>query len=182
MMTKYILTTLLVVLFSTQLFSTGLKINPQFSKSKLTLQSAFVSDFSFSSFQESVPTGSSNYKQIANGYLYGLLFGGGGALLSIPFLDKVNPDLALPFQVGLVGYVIGSAFGVYNSGTDEYTDASFTATFIGSIIGTALFIIPAPFGALLGFNYTKTEKQKLIKTQMLKKNHYTKIIQFNLKF
>ena len=74
-----------------------------------------------------------------------------------------------------------AALGVYNSETDEYTDASFAATLLGSIVGAALFIIPAPFGALVGFNYTKTEKQKLLKTQMPQKNNYIKIIQFTVK-
>ena len=107
-MSKQILITILIALFSTQLSSFELKISPQFSKTKLSLQPVASYNFSFSSFQQTIPTGSSDYKQIVNGYLYGLLFAGGGALLTIPFLDKVNPDIAIPFQVALTGYVIGS--------------------------------------------------------------------------
>jgi NAD/NADP transhydrogenase beta subunit len=130
-----------------------------------------------------VPSSSSDYSQVVNGYLYGIAFGAGMALLSFPFFDKSDfNNIVIPFQAALAGYVIGVAVGVYNSGIDEYTDASFLATFLGSIIGTALFIIPAPFVALIGFNYTKSKKQINSISYLFNNYSYVQVFNYSIKF
>ncbi len=178
-MRRLILILFLIALFSEHTYSIGLNINYRFSKSKLTSSPTVHSNFRLHFYQEKIPVGGSGYKQIINGYLYGFLFAGAGALLSTPFVGDNFENIAIPFQVGLVGFVFGSAFGVYNSGTDSFTDASFSATLLGSLIGTALFIVPAPFGALLGFNYTKKDRQKYSSISRMEKNSFIKIAQFS---
>jgi hypothetical protein len=107
------------------------------------------------------------------------LFPGTGALLCTPFVGDNFENIAIPFQVGLVGFVLGSAFGVYNSGMNSYTDASFSATLVGALIGTALFVLPVPFGALLAFNYTKRDRQKYTSISKVQKNSFIKIARFS---
>ncbi|MDD2891328.1 MAG: hypothetical protein PHE49_11935 [bacterium] len=102
---------------------------------------------------------------------YGTLAGGLCGLLGIIAADAVTPDKPDDIQhsdasgelmtivVGfIVGYPIGSAIGVYWAGSSGDETGSFIATMAGSILGTLLFVLPAPIGATLAFNATRRYK------------------------
>ncbi len=114
--------------------------------------------------------------QLALGEVCGVGAGFLSAILTAHiFTDRGDlGDIAVVFLGALVGYTVGSAFGVQAAGSQKF-DAPFGTTLVGSIVGMAAGIFlynlsdgsgpltAAPFicptlGAMLGFNLFRTEK------------------------
>lgn len=116
----------------------------------------------FIPFSEVKSIYSSKMSKVFYGFLTGSLTGIGAAMIGAGIVtlggggeEEANTGA----NIGLfTGYVIGSAFGVYIVGDTDEETGLFWATFVGSLAGGCLFVVPAPIGATIGFNATRKYK------------------------
>ncbi len=183
---KRILAVCFIVLFASQGNAMGIKMQRTFSKDALIQSKPTVLSYDSCRFDPTDLQAQSTGWHLSKGVKYGFLYGGAAGLASLAITAAVDgsdgiTDLTFPFLMAWIGYIYGSAHGIYKYGVDELTEGNFGATLFGAIVGSAIFIIPAPVGALVAFNMTKKPKsQKMPLSHRANRSSYVKIIYFSL--
>jgi hypothetical protein len=122
--------------------------------------------------------GTSNATKIFAGTGLGLLIGTAAGSLTMVLERNIKQNFEGSYGAGgfmvmfILGYIGGSAWGVYLVGDDDYTSGSFGYTLLGSAIAAIPFVFPAPIGGTIAFNMTSEPK---IHFSELKSSNFYKI-------
>lgn len=108
-----------------------------------------------------------SFSDLAGEFFIGTLWGCGSGiigLISFGTIDyALHPDGSGGHLAGygfVLFYVLGSAWGVYSTASDEELSGSFGYTLLGSAIGGIVGLFPAPLGASFAFHKTSEYRPK----------------------
>jgi hypothetical protein len=123
------------------------------------------SNFDLDSTKEvSISKGSTNAQKIFAGMGLGFLVGTSAGTITMVLERNIKKNFESGYGTGgflamfILGYIGGSAWGVYMLGEDDYTSGSFGYTLLGSAIAAIPFVFPSPIGGTVAFNMTSEPK------------------------